>query len=183
LSIEKIETFDSGSLYILRINQIDVSQLDDPNPDGWDKISYGFENLGYFFVTENEIYKSHTRDEFSADERAMLIHSFNESVDDALLENNFVVVSSENGTEIINDDGWYSYVTVEGDTRIYHAHHEYHNQVTRHYERIVWEKGNGIVHYVTGIGAMRGHVEFGKDLYEIYPNRWFNGLWLLDEDN
>jgi hypothetical protein len=82
---------------------------------------------------------------------------------------------------MVKQDGWYNYVTVEDDIVVYRFHHEQSFHVTRHYERITWQRGRGIVHYATGIGSGRNHVEFGIDLYETYRDRrWINGVWFLD---
>lgn len=181
LTISELAIFDDGVLFTLQISQIDTSQLDDPYPCGLDYISDGFEYLGYFFVTDNAIYRRHTWDRFSEDEKIAIINAFNENGISALTDNHFDIVASEDGTERVNQGGWYSYITVDGDRRIFSFYHEERHHVTRHYERIVWERGKGIVHFVTGIGAMRNHVEFGINLYENYPDkRWVNGLWFVE---
>jgi len=178
LTITKLAAYENGILYTLQINQIDTSLLDDPHPYGWDYISYGFEYLGYFFITNDIIYRRRTQDGFSDEEQKSILNAFNECTENALANNSFIIVASENGTERINQEGWYSYVSVDGDRSIFTLYHEDRHHATRHYERIVWEHGKGIVHFVTGIGAMRNHVEFGIDLFERYPDkRWMNGLW------
>lgn len=176
LNINLLGVFENGQLWTLGIDQIDTRLIE--NPDPFDYISEGFENLGYFFVTEESIYHRFTSSGFSAKENDLLINSFYENFDETL--NEFKIVMALEDTEReADEDGWFSYIEVDGDTVTYsnyYARHFYSG--TRHYMRIVWRRGEGIVHYVAGMGMMRIHVEFGQKLLEGCSSNWVGGVWI-----
>ena len=107
-----------------------------------------------------------------------LISSLYEEFDVNL--NDFTIVMDLESTEReANENGLFSYIEVDGDTIIYSSYYiDHFSSGTRYYRRIVWQRGKGITHYVSGIGFFREHVEFGTDLLETYPYRWVGGKWI-----
>ena len=100
---------------------------------------------------------------FTDEENAIVINRFLQNKEE-YLEEEFFIVCAENGTEdIIYGVDWHRYVEVDGDKRIFRYYSDYVGG-TRYYSRIVWEKGKGIVYYVSGEGSMLMHVEFGLEL-------------------
>lgn len=156
LHITEIERFDDGILYALELDQIDVE-------DPWDGITWGRRYLGYFFVTEDTIYRRAAgMDGFTAESDQEMIRMLKED-EEAFLDA-CSVVCCENGTEDITDElGYHAFVEADGDRRIFRYYHDYYYG-TKAYQLMVWEKGKGLVYYIYGEGNMRMHIEFGENL-------------------
>jgi hypothetical protein len=159
LNISLLTELEDGALYTLKLTQLDVK-------DAYDKISLGHEHLGYFYVTKDIIYrKSLSYHDGFTDYEKFLKEADTKNIE--LIKENkskFLdecdIVCTEDGTEdIIIDGEWHKFVEVDGEKRVFQFYSEY-TSGTRQYERIVWEKGKGIVHYQSGAGTMLMHVEF-----------------------
>ena len=180
LYITLLEVFDFGTLYALQISEIDNSLIDWSDID-WPipfTIQGDFRYLGYFLVTESTIYhKFVTELGFLDDDTDSLIESLLEDKTQTLSD--FHIVMYENDTSKEIRDGWVMYVEVFDNFIIFSQY--YHDpSPTRFYRRIVWERGVGITHYVSGMGMMRNHIEFGLDPLEVYSNRrWVGGRWII----
>lgn len=156
LNITEMERFDDGILYTLELDQIDVE-------DPWDGITWGRRYLGYFYVTDDAIYRwASTMDGFTEERNQEILQWLREG-EEELFEPRYIVCC-ENGTEDIVDElGYHSFVEVDGDRRIYRYYNNYYYG-TKAYQLMVWEKGKGLVYYIFGEGSMRMHIEFGLDL-------------------
>lgn len=168
LNIQKIEVFENGELYSLELDQLE------PTDDPLDSIRMGARYLGYFYVTEDIIYRVNTgissidregmTKEAVEDMNENIIKLIHEEGEDFLEE--CLIVCNEEGTENTADEnGWHEYVEVDGDRRIFHMYNDYVSG-TKEYEQIIWEKGKGITYYQHGAGNMLMHVELGINLYE-----------------
>lgn len=163
LNITKIQSFKNGDLFTLELDQLDVT-------DPLDEISWGQRYLGYFYVTEDIIYRmaepnllrEQQKAGFSDELTQKVIRLIEENERDFLAQ--CVIVCNENGTEnIVDENENHQFVEVDGERRIFHIYNDYVGG-TREYQEIVWEKGKGITYYKHGSGSMRMHVEFGIDL-------------------
>lgn len=163
LNIINLKDFEDGSLYALILAQLDVT-------DPYDKISLGREHLGFFFVTKETIYRVPLSDydgirdyeEFINSENNKVIEIIQRSKNEFLSNSDIVCI--ENGTsDVLIDGEWHKFVKVDGNKRVFRYYSDY-SSGTRYYERIVWEKGKGIIHYKSGFGSMLTHVEFGENL-------------------
>lgn len=159
LNIIEISTFEDGTLFALELDQLDVM-------DPLDEISMGGRYLGYFYVMDDTIYRMRllSFDGFT-DEKTEEIIALIEKDQESFF-NECDIVCSESGTDDIPDEnGWHTYVEVDGDRRVFNMYNEYVSG-TKEYEQIIWEKGKGITYYKHGSGSMLMHIEFGLNLYE-----------------
>ena len=131
LNIIQMHSLDFGNLYALILDQIYTT-------DPFDEIPADRRHLGYFFITPTTIYRS-----------------FAPVLD--YLTTEWSVVAHVDGHDA-SDDDWNQYVEVYGNQLIFRSYSN--SEGTTFYERIVWEKGRGIVHYLSGFGSMRDHLEF-----------------------
>ena len=159
LNISEIENFDDGKLFTLELEQLEVT-------DPLDEIAMGRRYLGYFLVTDNIIYflPRQSNEGYLKEDNEIIIELIKKDWEGFL--NKSVIVCSDNGTvDISDEDGWHSYVEVDGSKRVYHLYNDYVSG-TKEYEEIVWEKDKGITYYKHGSGSMLMHIEFGENLYE-----------------
>jgi len=165
LNIDLLKNFDSFDLYALYLDYPETDPMDPLSIVHFDRL-----HLGFFGITNDTIYRLRfpaydgvgTREEFVARQNSNIVKQF-EKYNDLLFEN-WTIVSNDGGTEdILIDDEWHSFVEVDGDKRVYHFFSRYEGG-TRFYERIVWERDRGIVHYFGGFGSMREHVEFYRTI-------------------
>ena len=162
LNIVLLSELNNGKLYALYLNQLFAEADGDPsNVMPLDRL-----HLGLFYVTSDTIYRQRLPAFSNGGNFGELADLHVEGViaelnnfNDSPLEN-WTIVSNQYGTEdILIDDEWHSFVEVDGNRRIYRFFSDYSGG-TRFYERIVWQENRGIVHYRSGMGAMREHVEF-----------------------
>ncbi|MCM1027353.1 MAG: hypothetical protein NC432_13035 [Roseburia sp.] len=154
-----MKVFQDAVLWALELEQLNV---EDPE----DEIRMGRQYLGYFYVTGSEIYQKPLPDMngFSRERDEEMIHWI--STDEADFLAACRLVCAEEGTENRADEqGWHSYVEADGEKRIYHMYNDYTGG-TKEYERIVWERGKGIIYYLHGAGSSLMEVEIGFDLYD-----------------
>ena len=149
--INEIEKMEDGTLYTLEIEQL---QVEDP----YDEITMGSNYMGYYFVTEDTIYRRYVTEEGYTEqntkEAIAEVRERGEKFSDY-----WRIVCCENGTEdIIYEDEWHAYIAVDGDKRISRIYSDY-TSGTRWYETIIWEKGKGIVYLLNGTGSERMQVE------------------------
>lgn len=157
LNINPLQTFEEGTLFTLSLDQLDVS-------DPFDKIAMGRDKLGYFYVTEEAIYRMHLTygEAFTDEENNKIIESIKSNKTNFL--KNWDIVCCENGTiDTVDEKGWHNYIEVFGNKRIFHFYNDY-TSGTRYYEQIIWEKNKGIIYYKSGSGSMLMHIEFGLNL-------------------
>jgi len=105
------------------------------------------ENIGYFYVQANRIYKI----DFS--------QYTNDLDENELMKMGTIVCQEDGNVDILSSDekGWHEYIFVNEDTIEYHA---YNNQVsTGYYETFIWQKDVGLVSYRSGFGALRDAIE------------------------
>ncbi len=158
LHITKIRELDEGILYTLELDELD-------EPDPYDRMGSYRRYLGYFYVTEEEIWRVYKPDvSYTAEMTEDVVRRMEETGLEAFDER--VIVCNEPGTDSAADEnGWHEYVDVEGDKRIFRLYSAYIGRTTE-YQRIVWEKGKGITHYISGTGNKKRHVEVWQDIPE-----------------
>lgn len=158
LHITKIRELDEGILYTLELDELD-------EPDPYDRMGSYRRYLGYFYVTEEEIWRVYDPgDRYTAEMTEDVVRRMEETGLEAFDER--VIVCNEPGTDSAADEnGWHEYVDVEGDKRIFRLYSAYIGRTTE-YQRIVWEKGKGITHYISGTGNKKRHVEVWQDIPE-----------------
>lgn len=114
--------------------------------------------LGYFYVTEDKIIC--LRDYMENDKFIYLNDIVIEDISEELLTSYGTVVFQTIAKEDIlgeEEQGWHEWIEVEGDFVRYRS---YGNEVeSGFYERFVWEKGKGLVEYVSGFGAARDGID------------------------
>ncbi len=114
--------------------------------------------LGYFYVTKDKIIC--LRDYMENDEFIYLNDIVIENISEELFESYGTVVFQTMAKEDIlgeEEQGWHEWIEVEGDFVRYRS---YGNGVeSGFYERFVWEKGKGLVEYVSGFGAARDGID------------------------
>ncbi len=164
LNIKKLGTFEHGTLYTLKLDQLDRSDPDERL--GWQQRC-----MGYFYVTEDIIYMYRDR-EFSRKQNRKIKWTLQRD-DEEFLKKAWTVCCEEEIDKRDNDDERYhSFVNAKGNWIIYRYIPEDSARGmpeftgSKSYWLIVWEKGNGIVYWETGRGGMDMHVEFGVDLKE-----------------
>ena len=158
LHITKIRELDEGILYTLELDELD-------EPDPYDRMGSYRRYLGYFYVTEEEIWRVYKPDvSYTAEMTEDVVRRMEETGLEAFDER--VIVCNEPGTDsAVDENGWHEYVDVEGDKRIFRLYSAYIGRTTE-YKRIVWEKGKGITHYISGTGNKKRHVEVWQDIPE-----------------
>lgn len=158
LDVTEIETFETGTLYTLELQQIEAEEE-------WGDISMGRRYLGYFYVTKDMIYRRavETYDGFT-DEQAQRWIALIESDEQAFIEQCYVVCSEEAVPDVEHENDYHTYIEAVGDLRIFQLYNDYVGG-TDDYETIVWQKGKGIVYYEHGAGGMLMHVAFCDDTY------------------
>ena len=162
LNIKKLGTFEHGTLYTLKLDQLDRSDPDERL--GWQQRC-----MGYFYVTEDIIYMYRDR-EFSRKQNRKIKWTLQRD-DEEFLKKAWTVCCEE---EIDEKEGnqYHTFVNTKGNWIIYRYIPEDSARGmpeftgSKSYWLIVWEKGNGIVYWETGRGGMDMHVEFGVDLKE-----------------
>ncbi len=162
LNIEKLGTFEHGTLYTLELDQLDRSDPDE-------RLGWGQRCLGYFYVTEDTIYMKRGL-EFSRKQNRKIKWTLQRD-EKKFLKKAWTVCCEE---EIDEKDGdqYHIFVNTKGNWIIYRYIPEDSARGmpeftgSKSYWLIVWEKGNGIVYWETGRGGMDMHVEFGVDLKE-----------------
>ena len=158
LHITKIRELDEGILYTLELDELD-------EPDPYDQMGPYRRYLGYFYVTEEEIWRVYDPgDRYTAEMTEDVVRRMEETGLEAFDKR--VIVCNEPGTDSAADEnGWHEYVDVEGDKRIFRLYSACIGRTTE-YQRIVWEKGKGITYYINGAGSMKRHVELWQDIPE-----------------
>ena len=151
LNIVHLKNFKNGTLYILYLDKLIV---DEP----WDQIPEGRENLGYFYVTKDKIYKLSNYNVLSEKENLDVINSISKN------EKKFIaqcqLVCQDKATKDIPDkDGWYQFIEEEGDKRTFRHYND--GGGSTWYERLEWQKGKGLILYRSGYGSGRESMEFG----------------------
>lgn len=159
LNIRKLKEFENGILYALELDQLE--ETDDP----WDQISMGRQYLGYFYVTEIAVYQKvvETSVGFTQEQTDKIIELI-ENDEEAFCAD-CTIVCCEKGTEdIVDEDGYHAYVEASGEQITYRMYNDY-LYGTKPYEKVVWEKGKGIVYYVSGSGNMLMNVMLWTEEY------------------
>ena len=162
LNIKKLGTFEHGTLYTLKLDQLDRS-------DPYERLGWEQRCLGYFYVTEDTIYMYQDR-EFSRKQNRKIKWTLQRD-EEKFLKEAWTVCCEE---EIDEKDGdrYHIFVNTKENWIIYRYIPEDSARGmpeftgSKSYWLIVWEKGNGIVYWETGRGGMDMHVEFGVDLKE-----------------
>ena len=164
LKITKLEDFHIGELYALELDQLNVTDTDD-------MISMGRQYLGYFYVKDSQIYRLPVKDYagFTEEQTQSIIKVIRED-EKSFLDMCHIVCSEEVVEDAVDDQGYHSGIKADGNQRIYYFYNE-DTSGTKDYEKIVWEKGKGIVYYQRGSGNMLMHIEFGVDLEDRLENQ------------
>lgn len=148
LMIIPVESSESGTIYELRLDCDE--EFRGRNYYGWDRCS-----LGYFYVQDDKIYyigHLYIGQLYTGKEIASIIS------EEGLMEKGVVVCQEEGLEDPLSEDekGWHEYLLADGNRREYHG---YNNLVeTGYYENFIWEKGKGLVEYVSGWGAERDSI-------------------------
>ena len=161
LHIIKIRELDEGILYILELDELD-------EPDHHDHMGTLRRCMGYFYVTEQEIWRLCRPgwDGYTTEITEDVIRRMEETGLESFDER--VIVCNEAGTvHTADENGWYEYVEADGDKRVFRMYNNYSGG-TKEYQKIVWEKGKGITYYINGAGGMKRHVELWQDI----PEEW-----------
>lgn len=157
LDIEKIQKFERGILYTLELEQLDVENK-------WDEIKMGRRYLGYFYVTEDKIYRVPVASyEGYTEEQTKELVNLIENNEQSFIEQATIVCSEDGMDEEVDKNGYHTVIKVDGEKRIFQLYNEYISG-TKDYETIVWERGKGIIYYKRGAGNMLMHIEFGVDV-------------------
>lgn len=156
LNIEKLEEFENGTLYRIELEQPEVE-------DPIDKIGMGRSYLGYYYVTEDKIYlrplyEYNQTGGYTEETDQTVIEGIQKDEQSFLEEECLLVNCNEEIDRIADENGWYSYVEVIGDTHIYYLYNSY-TSGTKEYRKIIWQKGKGMVYYLHGAGARKMEVE------------------------
>ncbi len=156
LNIEKLEEFENGTLYRIELEQPEVE-------DPIDKIGMGRSYLGYYYVTEDKIYlrplyEYNQTGGYTEETDQAVIEVIQKDEQSFLEEECLLVNCNEEIDRIEDENGWYSYVEVIGDTHIYYLYNSY-TSGTKEYRKIIWQKGKGMVYYLHGAGARKMEVE------------------------
>lgn len=160
LYITKLEDFTDGTLYTMELEQPESS-------DPFDEL-YGHKYIGYFYVMDEIIYRYNdypTGEDGYTDENTGRIIKWIKSDEADFLEKSTIVCCEEGTEDITDENGYHSYVGVEGDRRIYRFYNDYYYG-SKDYMLMVWEKGIGLTYYMHGSGGMNMHVEFGHNIKE-----------------
>lgn len=140
LSITKVQSFETGDLYELKINC-------DKNAE--DRFDMDRSHLGFFFVQKDKIYRIDNE----------TIKGKSPTAEEII--NAGTLVCNETGTEDAldeNESGWHEYILANGNRREYHG---YNTLVeTGYYECFIWESGKGLVEYRSGYGAEADAINF-----------------------
>lgn len=156
VNIEKLKELENGTLYGMELDQ---PLVDDPI----DEICLGRNYLGYYYVTEEEIYlrplyEFNDTGGYTEETDQMVIDGIQKDEKDFLEEECYLVDCRE-GTERMEDEqGWISYVKVIGNTHIYYYYNTYVSG-TKSYRKIIWQEGKGMVYYLHGAGSRKMEVE------------------------
>lgn len=156
VNIKKLKELENGTLYRMELEQ---PLVDDPI----DEICLGRNYLGYYYVTEEEIYlrplyEFNDTGGYTEETDQVVIDGIQKNEKDFLEEECYLVDCRE-GTERIEDEqGWISYVKVIGNTHIYYRYNTYVSG-TKGYRKIIWQEGKGMVYYLHGAGSRKMEVE------------------------
>ena len=161
LNINLIKEINGSYLYSIHLDQLEY--------DGPFSQMHGYRlHLGFFYVTPQAIYNrwppsfhmhgeyNESYEDFANRVNAIVIEELeNYGIDGwSLVSSNDIVGS------VATQGQWRSYIEIEGNRRIFRVTNvDSFQGATRFYERIVWEEGRGIIHYLSGYGAMRDHME------------------------
>lgn len=164
LKVSKIGTFENGELFTLELAQLDVADADD-------RITMGRQYLGYFYVKDTQIFRMLVKDYtgFSEEQTRDILKLIQED-EKKFLDMCYIVCSDEEVFDTVDINGYHSGVISQGEKRIYYYYNE-EGSGTKDYEKIIWERGKGIIYYMRGSGAMLMHIEFGVDLSKSISNK------------
>lgn len=164
LKITRLEEFRDGELYALELKQLDVTDTED-------MISMGRQYLGYFYVKDSQIYRLPVKDYagYTEEQTQSIIKAIRED-EKSFLNMCHIACSEEVVEDAVDDQGYHSGIKADRNQRIYYFYNE-DTSGTKDYEKIVWEKGKGIVYYQRGAGNMLMHIEFGVDLEDWLENQ------------
>lgn len=167
LNIEKLEEFENGTLYRIELEQPEVE-------DPIDKIGMGRSYLGYYYVTEDKIYlrplyEYNQTGGYTEETDQAVIEVIQKDEQSFLEEECLLVNCNEEIDRIEDENGWYSYVEVIGDTHIYYLYNSY-TSGTKEYRKIIWQKGKGMVYYLHGAGARKWKWRFLCDKRDLILN-------------
>ena len=154
LNIIHLQNFKNGSLYVLLLDKLKV---DDPA----DQIPSGRENLGYFYVTKDKIYKLSDYKPYSDKTTPDLIASITKN-ESAFIKQCQLVCQDKATRAVADKEGWYEFIEAEGDKRRFRNYND--GGGSTWYERIVWQKDKGIIYYRSGYGSGREEISFGVNL-------------------
>ena len=171
LNVRRLKEFENAHLYVIYVNQLSldyVEHLANICPDdpwlAFYRMNPNWLHLGFFYVTDDVIYRTRAAaytgsglEEFIERQNVKILADFEVY---GMAARDWHIAANNDGTEDIPIYGdWHRFVEVEGSQRIFRQFSGREGGTTM-YERIVWEEGRGIVFYLSGVGAMREHIEF-----------------------
>ena len=146
LNITELKVWEDGTLYRLELEQPSLQ-------DAREKIQIAEKFLGYFYVTDDQIYVKPFAEieEYVDIEDEEIIRSIDLDKQ-AFLEGCYLVCSEEEMEEV--EDSYllekYDYIDAVGERRFFHYRNIPEDVENREYWNLTWEKGNGIVYYYYG---------------------------------
>ena len=152
LNITEIATGENGILYKMELEQ-------PPVEDELDEIRMGRRYLGYYYVTKDNIYLKFVSgmDGYTEEKDNRVISELTEN-EEAFIETCYIVCSNVNTDKIPDENGYYTYVELNGDQCTFYRYNKY-LYGTKDYYKIVWEKEKGMVYYLHGAGNRLMEIE------------------------
>ncbi|MCH5281547.1 MAG: hypothetical protein J1E61_08770 [Lachnospiraceae bacterium] len=146
LDIHLIKNYGNGKLYEIKFDEaFDISERYDFRArQGWDRF-----HLGFFYVQGDTIYRVRDID-------AEGITGWSE---EEIISKGQLVCQSESMEDKLDPEekGFHERISVQGNICYYRSWENYVE--TGFYERFVWERGRGLIEYVSGYGAGAEHME------------------------
>ena len=115
-------------------------------------------HLGYFYVTKDTIlcFRGYIEDKTFINAYDMAVEDISEEIICLYGTKVFSVIPKEDELGV-EEQGWHEWIEVEDSLVRYSS---YNNMVeTGFYEYFVWEKGKGLVQYISGYGAERNGID------------------------
>lgn len=152
LDIMKVADGETGILYKLELQQ-------PPVEDSFEMISMGRRYLGYYYVTEKNIYLRFvdSMDGYTVEKDKKIIEEL-QMDEKAFIDSCYIVCSEEDTDRTPDENGYYSYVEKKENGCIFHRYNSYMGG-SKDYYTIEWENGKGIVYYLHGAGNRLMEIE------------------------
>jgi len=151
LRIQTVGVFEECILYELRIDYLQNIS------DQYNQIDPARVNLGFFYVTDDIIYRM----EASAVTVSYLSYGNREEINNFISGSQIVCQEAAMPDALGKDNkGWHESIEADGNKR----HFQSYNDLVESgwYEEFIWEKDIGLIYYKSGFGTGRWSIEFGQ---------------------